>query len=197
MAAPDRTPVRPNGEKPPTPNSSSILRETHSLLKKHQEQQSNTDETVKLWVQYWLVTPVGFVYKAEVVFLFEIPVDRVPLNEARDYNEAQHHQVNACEDLIHQRWLVHTKGQKSWGQKVQGEKIHISAPITCPVMWVDVFVLPSLPTYHQSATLIIISFSFTLLLVCHPTLAAILVWHLFWLLCKVFNAMLTMATDCL
>lgn len=56
---------------------------------------------------------VGAVYEAEVVFLSQFPVLCVPLDKARDDYETQNHQVDAREDLIHQRRLVHAEGQKS------------------------------------------------------------------------------------
>lgn len=70
-------------------------------------------------VKYWLqcAGAVGAVYEAGVVFLRQVPVGCVALYEARDDNEAQNHQIDAREDLIHQRRLVHAKGQKSWGQE--------------------------------------------------------------------------------
>lgn len=76
-------------------------------------------QTFAGWLKYWLesFSAVGAVYVADVVFLRQVPVGRVPLHKAGDDNEAQDHQIDAREDLIHQSRLVHTKGQKSWGQE--------------------------------------------------------------------------------
>lgn len=46
---------------------------------------------------------VGAVSVVEVVLLCQVPVVCVPLYKTRDDDKAQNHQVDASEDLIHQR----------------------------------------------------------------------------------------------
>ncbi len=74
----------------------------------------------KYWL--WSAALVAVVHEVVVVFLLQVPVGCVAFNKAGNDNEAQNHQIDACEDLIHQRRLAHTKGQKSWGNKVKEEK---------------------------------------------------------------------------
>lgn len=107
MAAPDKTPVRPNGAKPPSPKSFFTL-STREGTNQHQELHTQTFLVNKHSLQR-LGGAVGVVYEVNVIFLFEVPVGRVPLHKAGDDDEPQDHQIDTREDFIHQRGLAHTE----------------------------------------------------------------------------------------
>lgn len=101
-------------------------------------------------VRYWLQSPaaVGLVYVAHVVVLRQVPVARVSFDKAGDDNEAQNHQVDAREDLVDQRWLVHAEGQKPWGTGGDGGQ---TSDFSRVLTYVGVFVLVQ-PVRDQAAS---------------------------------------------
>lgn len=82
------------------------------------------DQRSKSAIKHSLQLPaaIGAVYEFPVVVLCEVPVISVPFNEAGDNNEPQNHQIDPSEDFVHESRLTHAKGQKSWGQEVDGDK---------------------------------------------------------------------------
>lgn len=109
-----------------------------------------------------LPAAIGAVYEFPVVVFCEVPVISVPFNEAGDNNEPQNHQIDPSEDFVHESRLTHAKGQKSWGQEVDGDKREAST--THPATWVDIFILHFQQTISQRHQFIL-----TLLLAGHTS----------------------------
>lgn len=55
----------------------------------------------------------GLVLVSQVVLFREVPVLDISLCQARDDDEAKHHQVDPCEDFVDQSRLIHTKCQEA------------------------------------------------------------------------------------
>lgn len=90
-----------------------------------------------------LLGDIGAVPVVKVVAFLEVPVVNVSLDEAGYDDEAQDHQIDSCEDFVHQRRLAHAEGQETWREQTPQEarkRNSYSGSVTAhPVAWADMF----------------------------------------------------------